>query len=133
MKRIHRDNAVMPKHLKFSELLQMGRNQNNPLLSDDAQSGYEIDISCSHYLPFLVLSISNIFELLDLDIRTIDAQISQQSQHFVSSFFVQQRPDHEDIDRVGCTHRDVRHRIECHIAEIFKKQVPCSFLKVPPF
>jgi len=128
VKRIHRENAVMPKHLKFSELLKHG-NQNNPLLSDDAQSGYEIDISCSHYLPFLVLSISNIFELLDLDIRTIDAEITQKGQHFESSFFVQQRADRLDDERVPSTDRDVRHRIECHIAEIFKKQNIAATIK----
>lgn len=131
VKRIHRENAVMPKHVKFSELLQMGRNQNNPLLSNDAQSGFEIDISCSHYLPFLVLSISNIFELLDLDIRTIDAQIHRQSQHFVSSFFVQRRDVHVhvDSDSTDTVSTALRHRIECHIAEIFKKQNVAATIK----
>ena len=135
MKRIHRDDAVMPKHVKFSELLQMGRNQNNPLLStnNDARSGYEVDIECSHYLPFLVLSISNIFELLDLDIRTIDAQILRRSRHFEASFFVQPRPngnghghghgDQQPIDG------DLRHRIECLIAELFQKQNVAATIK----
>jgi len=136
VKRIHREHAVLPKHVKFSELLQMGRNQNNPLLSSDqdAANGFEVDVECSHYIPFLVQSISSIFELLDLDIRTIDAQILEnEGQHFVSSFFVQRHRRSERGRADSASDREkgeaLRHRIECHIAEIFRKQNVAATIK----
>merc|ERR1712154_177770 len=98
VKKIHRDVAVLPHHIKFSDLLQSATNRNNPLLSNKIENGYEIDICCNQYIKHLILSISNIFELLDLDIRTIHVQIDDDEKNeknnnfsFNSTFFVQEK------------------------------------------
>jgi len=113
VKRIRRDTAVLPHHHKFSELLSSDCSQ-NPLLSNKIENGYEIDVCLGVYAgqQSLLVAISNVFDALDLDIRTIDAQIDEESQEFKASFFVQRR-QHARAD-------SIRDEIEIGIAGIFK-------------
>jgi len=129
VKKVHREDAVLPHHVKFSDLLQNTTDRNNPLLANKIQNGYEIDIASKKYVQHLILSISNIFEAMELDIRTIHVKILDDTDSvykFLATFFVQ----HSEAQDASNVDQDShRHAIENSIAQIFQKENIGSTIK----
>eukprot|EP00483_Globobulimina_turgida_P003263 UN03268 len=118
-KKISRDVAVFPHHTKFSELLQSATNKYNPMLSNKFENGYEIEIYCECYVCHLILSITSVFELLDLDIRTINIQINEENNKFNSTFFLQEKNNNKNRRSI----------IEEEIAKIFESSNIAASIK----
>jgi len=121
-KKVRSDTAILPHHMRFSDLLQCATNKNNPLLSNKIQNGYEIDIVCSgNVCPHLILiSITQMFAALDLDIRTIDVSI-EQNDKLIAVFFVQEMESNSTMNR--------RNDIELGIAQIFQSRNLAATIK----
>merc|ERR1719411_293642 len=123
-KKVRSDTAILPHHMRFSDLLQCATNKNNPLLSNKIQNGYEIDISCAlkdNREPHLIASISELFDSLDLDIRTIDVSIADKK--LATVFFVQEKKEFAAAAVVR------RNAIELGIAQIFQSRNIAATIK----
>ena len=126
VKKIRSNNAVLPHHIKLSELLQSETNQNNPLLTGCLTNGYEVDIISNKYEQSLILLILDAYQVMELDILTIHMHVNNEEDEnrFISTFFIQKSKDSNFKDK------DQRDDIEFHIASIFQQKNIAATIRI---